>query len=198
MAINIQVGGSPTAADSPENKEKEYQGTGTIKTKLQIRKSLDGNLLIYPHEDLDIVIDQKQGKIIAFSTDMKYDDKSYDGQNRFFKHLAKKGIVDPASIHGGNVYGALEAQILEPDSPAINKYDVALLVISRWIESEKPDYLYREKEKENREEELTNPENEDTTPLGKVPHAKYKDASGRKGREGTVSFGTGQSPYEEE
>jgi len=194
MPINIQVG-SPSeeereeTKDLPEKEEKE----SSIKSSLQIRKSLDGNLLIYDLEDLDLVIDQNKGKMVAFPNDGKSDDRAYDAQNRLFKFLIKKGVVDPSTVHGGNVFGTIEGKIVEPKNTNINKYDIVLLVLDKWIEKEKPSDIYKKAIHDERTEELTDPDDEDSTELGKVPHVDVR-GNGQKTGE---AISTAQKPYEE-
>jgi cell division protein FtsI/penicillin-binding protein 2 len=192
MAINIQVGsGDSSNKNSEEQKEKEVQkGKPENLHKLNIRKSLDGKIIVYSHEDLDIVIDQKNGKILAMSTDQKYDDKIYDSQNRLFKYLTKKGIVDPASVKMANIYGVIQGQVLTPEDSNINQNDLVLLNIAKWIELESPNFVESEYKKKERIKDLTDPEDDETTRLGKVPHRKIQGSGG--GAPGVQ--GTGQIP----
>ena len=67
MAINMQVG-SPSVDDfavapeaAPVVKEKPQ---ATI--ELKMRKTLDGDFIIYDHEDVDIVVSSKNLKVTAF------------------------------------------------------------------------------------------------------------------------------------
>lgn len=167
MAIDIQVG-----------KKKENQ---PIKISLKIRKAFDGSILILDHEDVDIVLMFEKSKIITFPKDVATD-TVYDTQSRFFKYLSNKGIVDPATIHSGNVYSSLEGKILEPkDVKAAG--DLIILAISRWIETERPYFMYVKAMEEQEEERLTEPDEENSTELGKVPHAD------RKGTNGQMPFG---------
>jgi hypothetical protein len=164
MAIKITIGDK--SEQDPEEKPK-----GEIKYKLNIRKTLDGNLIIYDHEDLDIVVIPEKRKVLALSNDnLNTDDKVYDTQNRFFKFLTKKAVISPETIHSGNVYGSMEAQYPVAADENVNETDIVLMVISEWLEEERPNFLYRELVKDREVDRLTDPENTETTPLGKVPH----------------------------
>ena len=194
MSINIQVGSPTEEIDDRKEQnlpEKEEKKESSIKSNLKIRKSLDGNLLIYDLEDLDIVVDQNKGKIVAFATDGKADDRAYDAQNRFFKFLVKKGVIDPSSVHSGNIFGTLEGKIVEPKDTNLNKYDIVLLVLDKWIEKEKPSDIYKKAVHDKRDEELTDPDDDESTPLGKVPHQDTKGSGEKTGGQGM------QRPYEE-
>jgi cell division protein FtsI/penicillin-binding protein 2 len=192
MAINIQVGsGDSSNKNSEEQKEKEVQkGKPENLHKLNIRKSLDGKIIVYSHEDLDIVIDQKNGKILAMATDEKVSDRIYDSQNRLFKFLNKKGIIDPASVKMSNIYGVLEAKILTPENSNINQNDLVLLNIAKWVDLEAPEFTEEQFRKKDRIKDLTDPEDDETTRLGKVPHRKIAGSGG--GFPGMQ--GTGQTP----
>ncbi len=194
MAINITVG---SQAAPPESQEPQVpMGQPQNMAKLNMRKSLDGNLLIFPHQDIDVIISQKDSKILAIGTNEKYDDRIYDSQNRMFKMLAKKGIIDPASVRMGNVYGVLEGIIVTPENSNINRYDVALHEITQWIEQEAPSFVEREFRKKERVEDLTDPEDEDSTELGHVKHKNTQGSgTGSPGNSGGSMAGSSQRPY---
>ena len=70
MAINIEVGDEKKeTSDEVQNtlpeSPKEEQESST-KLELNIRKSIEGNIIILDHEDIDIVIIPKENKIITF------------------------------------------------------------------------------------------------------------------------------------
>ena len=98
MAINIKIG-----SDKEEKK---------IDVELNIRKTLDGDLMIFDHADIDIVIMLEKKKILTLPKEL-ITDQVYGAQNRLFSYLRKKGIINFDSIQGGNVYGSLEAGMLE-------------------------------------------------------------------------------------
>lgn len=137
---------------------------------LNIRKTIDGNIMIRDHEYIDIVISISSGKVIAFVKDLM-DDKVYDTQNRLFKFLTRKGIIDPASVHAGNVYGSMEGKVLEKSSSlSLNISDLLILNIAKWMEEEKPYFEFAKALEEEEEERLLEPSEEDTTELGEIPH----------------------------
>ena len=75
---------------------------------LDIRKTMDGNLIISDHNDVDVVIMPQKKKIVAFPKKfrttwyMTHRTDSLDISGR-------RGIIDPDSIRGGNSYGSMEA-----------------------------------------------------------------------------------------
>ena len=79
--------------------------------KLKARRTLDGNVMIFDHEDMDIYISAESKKCLAFPKD-QMSDKVYHSQDRMFKFMASRGVIDRSSIRGGNIHGSLEASLL--------------------------------------------------------------------------------------
>jgi len=139
--------------------------------ELTARESLSGDLMIYDHKDIDIVLMQEKKKIVAFAKDM-LTDNVYGAESRLFEHLRKHGIVAYDSIQGGNIYGSMEATILES-----KKYDSiksALVQIAEWFLVEKPMLEFVDSHDEDMEAALLNPDDEHATELGEVPHEEEK------------------------
>ena len=72
MAIKIKIGKSKP---EPKPIERTFE--------LKIRKSLDGNLMIFDHADIDIVIMPTQNKILTMPKETMTD-AAYGAQNRLF------------------------------------------------------------------------------------------------------------------
>jgi hypothetical protein len=130
MSINIKLGAKepPIKIIIKQNKIEE-----TI--ELKARKSLAGDILIYDHDDIDIVIMPSKNKILTFAKEY-YGDHVYEAQNRLFTFLRKRGVIDYNSIQGGNIFNSMEAKIQE--SKMYNGVQHSLLAISRFIEKERP------------------------------------------------------------
>lgn len=139
--------------------------------ELNVRENLTGDLMIYDHKDIDIVLMQEKKKIIAFAKDM-LTDNVYGAESRLFEFLRKKGIVAYDSIQGGNIYGSMEAQIL--DSKKYDSVKSALLNIAEWFKEEKPLTDSLEAHDEMMDDALLNPDDEHATELGEVPHEEEK------------------------
>lgn len=177
MAINIKIGSS-SGGDQELEAPKGVPGKPENLHKLNIRKSVDGKLMIFSHQLLDLVIDQKNSKLLIMSTEDKVDDKVYDSQNRLMRYLTKKGIIDPATVKMSNIYGVLEGTILTPENPGVNRYDILLLNVSRWLDSEEPGAIGAEKRRDERVSDLTDPEDDESTELGKVKHRDRQGSGG--------------------
>ena len=135
------------------------------------REALNGDLLIYDHKDIDIVLMQEKKKIIAFAKDI-LTDNVYGAESRLFEFLRKKGVVAYDSIQGGNIYGSMEAKILES-----KKYDSvksALLNIAEWFKNEKPMMDDLDVHDDMMDAALLYPDEKNSTELGEVPHEEEK------------------------
>lgn len=140
---------------------------------LKARRTLDGNILILDHEDIDIVFISEKGKCVLFPKN-EMSDRVYDAQNRVFKHLATKGIINRGSIKGANVFGALEAELLEEKIPGIKREQAFLYSIHEYLEAEKKFFRTADKFKDDHLDSLLRPSPEDSTELGDVPQSDRK------------------------
>jgi len=140
--------------------------------RLKARKTLDGNILILDHPEIDIVISPKESKVLAISKH-QYGDHVYAAQSRLLEYLAKHGVISGATIRGGNIFGSLEGVILESADPKkVDPIQMTLYTLAHFLLEEKPYYdVVRQYEKDF-EKELLDPH--PSTELGKIPHDKRK------------------------
>ena len=162
------------------------------KVKLRARKTLDGNILILDHPEIDIVLSPKNNKVLALSKNT-YGDHIYATQSRLFEFLVKNGVVEPSSVHSGNVYGSLEALILESAEPGkIDSVQMTLYSVVAFLLEEKPYYSAIKKYEFDVEKDLLEPNEEDSTELGEIPHRSRKGTLNQYQGMGTYgSFGIG-------
>lgn len=156
-----------------------------ITIELQARKTLEGNILIFDHQEIDIVIMPKKKKVVAFAKD-EFSDSVYEAQNRLFNHLKKRGIVSYDSIRGGNVYGSFEGLIEESVDENISPIDYTLYNVYTFLKEEAPYYNYIEDYEQMLDDYYTEPSNEDSTELGEIPHDSEK---------GSLKPGYNYEPY---
>jgi len=164
MGIKITVG--TAAQEEPEVPKKPI-----AKVELKIRKTLDGDLLISDHADIDIIIMKKKKKIVAFPKDIM-SEVIYGAQDRLFKFLAKKGLIQIHSVQGGSIYGSLEAEFL-----ASEEYDpisLSIINLEKWIDEERPYFEFVEEYEEMDEDRFLDPDDDRSTELGDVPHETTK------------------------
>lgn len=168
--IVIKVGASDEFDEEERvDTERETQATVTI----DVRKTLGGDLVIYDHEDIDIVISPKNKNIVAFAKD-EVNDIVYDAQSRLFDYLVKKGVVKRDSVEGANVYGAMEGTLEEASAEGVDALQVAVLNVTKFMEEEAPRFMYQRMYDEQEEDRMTEPEGEESTELGEVPHKREK------------------------
>ena len=91
MAVIIKVG-------KKSNQKK-------VRLEMDLRRSMNGDLMIFDHGDIDIVLSPNKNKVVAFPKDTMTD-LVYGAQNRLFACLRKKGIVIPETIQAGAFYGS--------------------------------------------------------------------------------------------
>ena len=138
--------------------------------KLKARRTLDGNIMILDHEDIDLVFIPEKNKCITFPKEVM-SNKVYAAQDRVFHHLVKKGLIDRSTIRGGNVFGSLEAEILESKIPGIDQTQAFLYAIHEYINQEKPYFKDSDQYDDERLDHLLRPTGDDSTELGDVPQS---------------------------
>ena len=164
----------------PDNKTEEESVQEEIKIDLNVRRSLDGNYLIFDHIDIDIVVMPEKNKVVTFPKE-SLSDVVYGAQNRMFDFLVKKGIVMPESVQGGNVYGALEG--VYPESTTGYDADkMVMLSLSKFIDEERPYFAYDQAYQQQELDRLVDPDEEDSTELGEVPHEDQKGSMDKHNR----------------
>ena len=164
---------------------KIHKGKDLVQLELKARKSLDGNIMIFDHQEIDIVIMPDKSKVIVFAKN-DFSDAVYEVQNRFFEFLKRKGIVTYDSIRGGNVYGSLEGLIGESQDPELNVVDYTIYSVYKFLKEEKPYYDYIDDYEQMLDDYYTQPTDMDSTELGEVPQASEK---------GSIRPGYNYTPY---
>jgi len=149
------------------------------RVKLRARRTLDGNIIIFDHEDIDIVFIQEKKKCVTFPKD-SMSDKVYSAQDRMFSFMAKRGIISHSSIRGGNVFGSLEAEILESTIPGVDQAQAFLYVLNEYLNQERPYFKSSEEYDDERLDALLRPGEDDSTELGDVPQSDKKGSMTRQ------------------
>ena len=141
--------------------------------KLKARRSIDGNIMIFDHIDMDVVIMPAKKKIVAFAKE-SLNDGVYAAQSRMFDYLFRHGVVIPESVQGGNVYGSMEATYPETNIENYESENFAMLSVAKFMEEEQPYFAYDQSYKDQEIDKLTSPAPEDSTELGDVDHREKK------------------------
>ena len=168
--INIKIGSEDDAGikifiDSSKEEEEK------VTLELNARKTLDGDLVIRDHPDIDVVIMPKKMKVVAFPKESSTEE-TYHTQDKMFDFLAKRGVLIRDSIQGGNVFGSMEAKIVPTENNSSSKF--VLLGVARWIETETPYFDYLEKFEQMQEDRFTNPSEEESTDFDPNRHSEKK------------------------
>jgi len=187
MSINVKIGSAP----APEPRDTTIgvsintspnigvtinnPNLHELKFNLNIRKAHNGDLMIFDHPDIDIVLMAEKKKIVTFAKDLATD-IVYGTSSRLMERLRTKGIIAYDTIQGGNVYGSLEGKLLEMKDPGMSDklYPLILNQISEWIESERPYFETVHDYEQMYDDSLTDPNRDDSTELGEIPHEEEK------------------------
>ena len=180
MTVTIKIGDDALDSQLPDESAPTHK---SIPIQLNIRKTADGDILIFDHPEVDISLAIKRSLIIVFPKE-SITDKVYDVQDRLFRELRRTGLIIQDSVQCGSVYGSMEAEYLE--SEEISVVQALLLTISNFVKEENK-FINIDNEMEDEwEEGLLEPDEEDSTELGEVPHSSQK---------GSVRPGYIYSPY---
>ena len=140
--------------------------------KLELKRSLSGQIMVFNHIDMDIVLDEKKGKITAYSK-KDFGEMVYKSQNRLFDFLFKKGVIFPESVKGSNVFGSIEAAY-PIEEKVDNLTEIVLYNIAGFMVTEE-DYMKSfEYADDTEEERILDPSKQDSTELGEVPQKEKK------------------------
>lgn len=139
--------------------------------KLNARKTLDGNIIVYDHPTVDILIVPVKNKVICMPKKNYFHD-TYGTQKRFFDFLEQRGAIVFGSTRGGNVFNSLEC--FYPVNQELDVLQVILLLTKRFIEEEQKSMLTQEDYEEEVKNLYTDPDDDSSTELGEVPHARKK------------------------
>jgi len=175
MALTIKLG----KAVGPNGEEREVQ----ITLPLHARKTLDGNIAIFDHQEIDIVVNPEKKTVTAFPKE-KYTDRVYDTQNALFKYLVRRGVVTPDSIQGAKTFGAMQGSF--PDNEEISTLQAVLYNIHNFLELEGDRFSTYQEFEDEFEDRYTAPDEDESTELGEVPHG---------GQKGSIRPGYIYSPY---
>lgn len=129
----------------------------TTRVRLDIRKTLDGNIVVRDHDLFDIMIFPAEGRIETYPKDNS-DPLSFRSQRTFFMFLVDKGVVNRKSIDGGEIYGSLEGEFLESEMEEQSSLQALIYVIYKYMEKEKPKLKFTSDIIKKRMKDLVDPD----------------------------------------
>ena len=127
---------------------------------LKARKTIDGNIIVSDHPEVDVLILPAQKKIVTLAKE-ELDDEMYETQNRFFKFLVSRGVVVYDSVQAGNLFMSLEATI--PDAKEGDNIQYLLYSISEFMDKDLPYYQDKKEFEREMERALMEPEPDEFT-----------------------------------
>lgn len=139
----------------------------------EARKALNGDLMIFDHDLIDIVVSKEKSRVSTFPKN-NVSEETYHTQDELLQKLSKVGILDRGSIKSGSVHSSLEGQILESAAEDISSFQLTLLEIFNFLKQEEPNMRSREMYKDSLQDFFLDPEDEDSTELGEIPHSDKK------------------------
>ena len=143
----------------------------TTTFEMNVRKALNGDLLVFDHADIDIVLMVEKKKIVAFPKDLM-SEVVYGAESRLMEWMRKSGVIEYDSIQGGNVYGSLEGKIHE--SKERDPIKSTIYQLSEWIKSESPSSKMKKGHDDIMQDAQLQPDENMSTELGEVPHEEEK------------------------
>ena len=174
MSVNINITTDNEQVPTPQEPEGvkiEIVEKDKVDFKLMTRSAINGDIMILDHKDIDIVLQQKDNKVITFAKDT-ISDYTYGAEARLLEFMRKKGVLEYDSIQGGNIYGSLEGKLMESSEVEVNK--VALKVISEWMTTEDSYLKGSTAYDDMSDDHLLSPDGEYSTELGEVPAEEQK------------------------
>jgi arabinogalactan endo-1,4-beta-galactosidase len=140
---------------------------------LEVRKTLDGKIMILDHMHMDIILDPVQKKITVFPKN-ELSDEVYSYQSSYFKFLTNEGIILPETVQSGHVFGSLEGVYPDAIQEGVDSAQVILYSTKQFIDKNSPALEAQEFIENEFDDYLIDPTPEDSTRLGEVPQEPKK------------------------
>jgi len=142
------------------------------KILLKARKTIDGNIIVSDHPDMNIMVIPAKSKVVSLPKD-ELDDELYDSQKRLFDYLVLNGVVDYSSVQDGNLFMTKEGTIPDVSGPG-DKIQYCLYAISNFVDQEAPFYSNMEQFEKEMEDNFLEPEIDEYTEFDPALHNDVK------------------------
>lgn len=176
MAVNVKITSKTQANIKPITVTVKGPQIQVVEYKLDMRRALNGDIMVFDHKEIDIIIILEKKKVVAFAKD-SVSEVTYGAEKRLFDYLKRKGIVRFDSVEGGSVYGSLQGVLLE--AKEVDNVKMTLYEISKWLETEQP-YL-EDDHVDAVDDYMLHPDQDMSTELGEVPHEEEKGSLKQRG-----------------
>tara|TARA_R100001082_G_C4321188_1_gene141197 strand:- start:254 stop:781 length:528 start_codon:yes stop_codon:yes gene_type:complete len=142
------------------------------KILLKATKTIDGNIIVSDHPDMNILVLPSKSKVVSLPK-QELDDELYASQKRFFDHLVKTGVVDYSTVRDGNIFMSREGKIPDVVGEG-DKIQYCLYSISNFIDEELPFYKNMKEYEKEMEQNLLDPEVDEYTEFDARRHSDVK------------------------
>lgn len=139
----------------------------------EARKAVNGDFLIFDHDLIDIVVSREKLRLSTYPKST-ITEETYYAQKKLLETLAGLGVLDRGSIKSGAVHSSLEADILKSPEETVSGFQITLLEIFNFLQEEEPNMKSREVYKDKLQDFFLDPNDEDSTELGEIPHKEKK------------------------
>lgn len=148
------------------------------KLRLKARKTMRGDIIILDHPDVDIVVSPHENRVVAYSK-KEFGDHVYALQSRLFDYLIRKGCILNGSVRSGNVYSSMQGFLLadKENQKKVDPHQVAIYLIAKFLRHELGEQDVIDHYQDAYDDLLTDPPEDESTRLGKVPHQPTKGDS---------------------
>jgi len=134
---------------------------------LQIKKTLDGNLIINDHKYLDIVIRPSENKLVTIPKP-NVDRDVFDYQKELMYDLFKGGVVSAGAPQGGPRFGMVETTYPAPSDSDVDPLQAIMYRLSEFFEKTQDSEKFAEEYDDHIEDRFTDPDDKDSTEYGEV------------------------------
>lgn len=148
------------------------------KIKLKARKTMRGDIIILDHPDIDIVVSPHENRVVAYSK-KEFGDHVYGVQSRLFDYLIRKGAILNGTVRSGNVYSSMQGFLMADTEKKkqVDPHQVAIYLIAKFLRHELGEQDVIDNYQQAYDNSLTEPSDDDSTRLGKIPHQPAKGDS---------------------
>lgn len=138
---------------------------------LDIKRTIGNKFIIKDHPEYEILLDPETMMIILFSKG-NYGEANENYQLQLLKFLASEGAIKRTTIQTGTVFGSYQAELVE--SSEENSLHYCIFAISEFMESELEEIRRAEEYKKEKERFILEPDEDESTELGEIPHEVEK------------------------
>lgn len=176
MAVNVKIVSKTQPKAEPITVTVKGPKIEVVEYKLDMRRALNGDIMVFDHKEIDIIVLIEKKKVVAFAKD-SVSETTYGAEKRLFDYLKRKGVIQFDSVEGGTIHGSLQGILLE--SKEVDSVKITLYEISKWLETERP-YL-EDDYQDAYDDHMLYPDGEMSTELGEVPHEEEKGSILQRG-----------------